>query len=277
MIPRGRGLACRVGRLVSGVVLALTAAPALSHEFWIDPQAYAVPEGAPLVADIRVGETLEGAAYSYIPPNFRRFEVVLGEDVTPVEGRAGDRPALNMAVPGEGLAVIVHVTRDYTLTYREAEKFLNFITHKDFPGVLEQHAARGLPETGFVERYSRHAKSLIAVGGGAGSDREVGLLTEIVALANPFTDDLSAGLPVRVLYEGAPRADVQVELFARAPDGTVEVTLHRTDAEGRAVLPVTAGHSYLADAVVMRPVDPMGADNAVWESLWASLTFAVPE
>ena len=127
------------------------------------------------------------------------------------------------------------------------------------------------------ERYSRYGKALIAVGDGAGADREAGLETEIVALANPYTDDLSDGLPVRVLYQGAPRADAQVELFAKSPEGEVEITLLRTDAEGVALLPVTPGQVYLADAVVVRPLEPVAEDDPVWESLWASLTFKVPE
>ena len=264
-------------RLVAAALLALSGGAGSAHEFWIDPLAYQVPPGGTLTADIRVGDKLQGAAFSYIPPNFRRFDVILGDKVLPVPGRAGDRPALNLPAPDEGLAVVVHVTRDYTLTYREREKFEAFIAHKDLGWVLAEHTGRGLPETGFQEQYSRHAKSLIAVGDGRGADTEVGLLTEIVALANPYTDPLDSGFPVRVLYQGAPRADVQVELFDRAPDGTIDITLHRTDADGTAVLPVAAGHSYLVDSVVMRPLEPTTDGGPVWESLWASLTFAVPQ
>jgi hypothetical protein len=145
-------------------------------------------------------------------------------------------------------------------------------------GAVEgQDAARGLPETGFRETYRRHAKSLIAVGSGAGADRAVGLAIEIVALANPYTDDLSAGLPVLVLLDGEPRRDVQVELFETALDGTVTITLHRTDADGRAVLPVRPGMEVLVDSVVLRRLpndDP--AAGPVWHSDWASLTFRTP-
>jgi len=141
---------------------------------------------------------------------------------------------------------------------------------------VDQHKSRGLPDTGFKEAYSRYGKSLIAVGDGAGADQNVGLLTEIVALANPYTDDLTDGLPVQVLYEGKPRANVQVELFDRAPDGEVAVTLHRTDNTGVAVIPVAPGHEYLVDSVVMRAVGPADDKGHVWESLWASLTFKVP-
>ena len=65
--------------------------------------------------------------------------------------------------------------------------------------------------------------------------------------------------------------------FAKSPEGEVEITLLRTDAEGVALLPVTPGQVYLADAVVVRPLEPVAEDDPVWESLWASLTFKVPE
>jgi uncharacterized GH25 family protein len=259
------------------LLAALWAGTASAHEFWIDAEAWQVPAGETLRADIRVGETLEGAAYSFVPPNFRRFEIVQDGETVAVTGRPGDRPALNMAAPGDGLATVVHVTKDYNLTYSEWDKFTAFCAHKDFVGVLERHAARGLPQTGFRETYSRHAKALIAVGDGAGQDVNAGLEVEIIALANPYTDDLSGGMPVQVFYQGAPQADVQVELFERAADGSVAVTTTRTDAEGRALLAVRPGHMYLADHVVMRELQPAAEGDPVWESLWASLTFSVPE
>lgn len=262
---------------VGALALALLPVTTNAHEFWIDPMAYEVPSGGTLVAALRVGETFAGAEQSYLERNFSRFDMRCGDTLDPVPGRAGDRPALNVAAPRDGLCVIVHQTKDYTLTYTQWQKFVNFVEHKDFEGVLDRHAERGLPESGFVELYSRYAKSLIAVGDGAGADTEVGLVTEIVAEANPYTDDVTGGLPIQVLYNGAPRVDAQVELFARPPEGEVEVTLHRTDAEGRVTLPVQPGYSYLADAVVLRPLEPEAEKDPVWESLWASLTFAVPE
>ncbi|MDJ0824805.1 MAG: DUF4198 domain-containing protein [Rhodobacter sp.] len=262
--------------IICFALCALLALPGRAHEFWISPQTYTVAPEAQILADIRVGQTFKGSAYSFIPQQFKRFDLVQGDRVIPVTGRIGDRPALAMDAPGDGLVTVVHQTSDFFLTYREAEKFLNFITEKDFAWVLADHEARGLPDAGFRERYSRYAKSLIAVGSGAGADQEVGLLTEIIALANPFTDDLSDGLPVQVLYQGAARADVQVEVFARVPDGAVTVMQTRTDSEGYAMIPVEAGSEYLVDAVVMRPLDPVAESDPVWESLWASLTFQVP-
>ncbi|MEX5728175.1 hypothetical protein Ga0609869_001528 [Rhodovulum iodosum] len=252
--------------------------PARAHEFWIEPQGWQVPAGTDIVADIRVGQDFKGPEYSYFPPNFARFELVMGETSTPVPGRLGDRPAMTMPAPAPGLAIIVHETTDKRLTYTEWETFVGFVTHKAFADALARHAARGLPETGFSETYRRYAKALVAVGGGAGADRRVGLDTEIVALANPYTDPLPGGLPVQVFLGDTPRAGAQLEVFDRAPDGTLTLTRQTLDAEGRADVPVRAGHTYLLDAVVLRDTgtdDP--GQGAVWHSMWASLTFHLPD
>ena len=264
---------------ISALMWLISTSASFGHEFWIDTLDYQVETGTPLQADLRVGQNFGGSPYAYIPANFRLFELAQGETRTPVAGRIGDRPALNQAAPGPGLTMVLHVTRDYDLTYKTLDMFENFVRHKDALWAFEQHKAEGFPDAGFVELYSRYAKSLIAVGDGAGKDSRFGLLTEIVALANPYTDNLSGGLPVQVFYDDEVRADTQVELFAKSPDGTVSITTHRTDAQGIVALPVQPGVTYMADAVVLRRPDSDLAreKNALWESLWANLTFAVPE
>ncbi|KIT15292.1 DUF4198 domain-containing protein [Jannaschia aquimarina] len=254
---------------------------AQAHEFWIEAEDYSVAPGETVTARFRVGEKLSGSSFSYLPNRTARYEMIVGGEARPVPVRIGDNPAFAVPDLPEGLLIVVHETTDSTLTYRDKgdrtgwERFVGFTEHKAMDGVPEAHLQRGLPQEEVREKYRRFAKALIAVGDGDGSDREVGLRSEIVAEANPYTDNLGGGLPVRVLLDGLPRPGAQVELFARAPDGEVEVTLHETDAEGRAMLPVQPGYEYLADSVAMVPLDPQ-SDGAMWHSLWAALTFAVP-
>ena len=266
-----------ISRLIFPLFTTLWGAPLAAHEFWILPEDFVIQDDAQVEASLRVGEKLVGIGYPFNPKRFERFEVMQNGETYPVEGRLGDSPALNMEAPGEGLLVVVHETNDSTLKYSDWAKFVKFATHKDFATTLSDHAARGLPEQSFTELYRRYGKALIAVGDGAGSDLEVGMKTEIVAFANPYTEARNT-FPVRVLLDGAPRADVQVELFEKNAQGGVEVTLHRTDQDGVADLPVKRGHSYLADAVTMLPMDNDDPEaGPVWWSLWASLTFAVPQ
>ena len=257
----------------------LLAAPAAAHEFWIEPLDYQVDPDEQIVGHLVNGQEFAGVQLAYVPARFVNFVQVSADgDFARVESPVGTFPGLQVAPLGEGLAVIAYQSAIATVDYEELAKFASFAEHKDFAGWDEAHAARGLPETGILEIYSRFAKTLVAVGDGEGSDRRLGMETELVALDNPYTDPVAdTGMRVQAFYRNDVRADAQIELFEKAPDGTVEITYHRTDDEGIATLPVKPGHSYLVDAVVLRePSQENKARGAHWETLWASLTFAVP-
>ncbi len=267
----------RYTALICLLVTFISTSAGIGHEFWISPNTYVIEPGETLTAQLRVGQKFDGFPYGYFPPRFERFDVVKGDEIVPVDGRIGDRPALKITLPSDGLWVVVHETTDSVLTYSEYETFEGFVIHKQLGDTLALHAERGLPQTGFSEDYRRYAKSLIAVGDGQGADREVGLRTEIVAEINPYTDDLAGGMRVRVLLEGAPRADTLVEIFDRDTNDEVSVTTTRTDADGRAVFAMQSGHEYLVDAVYMEALYPLpGIPGSVWKSHWAALTFMVP-
>ena len=255
-------------------VLWLIARPALAHEFWIAPQNYQVETGGTLLADLRTGQNFNGAAYPFFAAQTARFELIRDGRADVYTGRMGDLPALSTAAGADGLVVILHQTTPSTVAYATWEKFAEFAAHKDFPDIRARHLGRGLPEAGFREVYTRFAKALVGVGAARGADAPTGMETEFVALANPYTDDLADGFAVKLLYRGAPRPQAQIEVFDRAPGGAVTVTRLRTDAAGKAMIPVTPGHEYLLDAVVLRPAPEDAA--AAWETLWAAMTFSAP-
>ena len=256
------------------VLLICSTVPGLAHEFWIEPENYQIDAGEKVVAHLRNGEFFKGSSVAYFERRTVRFEAIQDGTRFPIAPRMGDIPAVDMVATEPGLLVLVHETEAATLKYTEWEKFLKFADHKDFPDVALRHAARDIPQTGFTETYRRFAKSLVGVGEGGGKDIATAMETEFVALANPYVEPLAEGMPVQLFYRQMPRADAQIEVFEKSPEGKVEVTLLRSDADGRAVIPVKPGHSYLIDAVVLREVndDPV----AVWETLWAALTFQVP-
>ncbi|WP_299686755.1 DUF4198 domain-containing protein [uncultured Tateyamaria sp.] len=254
---------------------AIFASIATAHEFWIEAERYQVPAGQNIVARFKNGETFEGVSLSYFDRSTQRFELVTDGVAAPVTPRLGDNPALDVPAPGDGLAVVLHETTPSFVTYKRWAKFQKFADHKDFAGWRAQHDALGFPPPPFKERYTRHAKALIAVGDdGAGADARYGLLTEFVALTNPYVPGFNNVMRVQVHYGDATRPDAQVEVFDRAPDDSVTVTLYRTDADGIAAVPVTPGHDYLFDAVVLEPI--AGDETAVWDTHWAALTFSVP-
>jgi len=203
----------------------------------------------------------------------------MGDDVAAIAGRMGDRPAIQLPPPlRDGLMILAHEAAPSTLSYREWAKFIKFVEHKDFKDAVPTHEARGWAKENFKETYTRHSKSLIAVGHGEGADRALGLETEFVALENPYLPEFDGTMDVALTYNGVPRPDAQIEVYARSADDTVTVTITRTDDQGHAAIPLEAGFEYLIDAVVLRPVTGATTveDGPVWETLWASMTFAVP-
>lgn len=259
--------------------LLLLATPPRAHEVWIEPDSYVLHKGKPIIASLKNGQNFAGIELGWFDGTIARFDLVTGGKSTPIEGRAGDIPAIQNLPAPPGLAILAFLSKPSTVTYDTWDKFQAFIDHKDLGDIRTAHTARGLPDTPLKEVYTRHAKALIGIGHAKGTDQPLGLETELIALANPYRDDMSAGLPVLLLYQNSPRVNAQIELFDRAPDGTVTVSLHRTDMAGKATLPVTPGHSYLVDAVLLRVPAAGIADRyrAQWESLWAALTFAVPD
>lgn len=255
----------------------LTSSATLGHEFWIEPKEFQVENGENIVGDLINGQNFDGVKLSFFEKRFRLFDLSVDGTTQPVAGRTGDRPALNVTAPEDGLHVFSYVSTDSRVKYEEWDKWLAFADHKKFDDVATRHAARDLPLTNFWEAYSRFAKSVVAVGSGEGADQALGLEIEFVMLTNPYVDQ-SDTVQVRLLYQGSPRPDAQIELFTKAPDGTVTIELYKTDNDGVGTLPVKPGYRYLADNVVLRePSAELAAEkDAVWETVWASLTWAMP-
>jgi len=264
--------------LLIAAIASATPLVSVAHEFWIDPTQYQVEAGESIVADLRNGQNFEGVSLPFNENSFERFTVTVNGQTRDVTGRLGNRPGLNEDADFEGLHVYAYQSDIAHVNYKTYDKFQSFADHKSFKNMRDRHQSRDLPDENFQEAYTRFAKALIAVGHGDGEDGQTGLETELVALQNPFTDEIGKTINVQAFYQGKPRKDAQIELFAKSPDGQVEITLHRTDANGVATLPAVSGVEYLVDAVVLRePSDDLAAQRgAVWETLWASLTYKIP-
>jgi len=250
---------------------------AQGHEFWIQPHSYRLEANTPLVADVRVGTDFSGDAQAYIPDLMNEFNIRDDSGTYPVEGRIGDLPAVNIAPGADGLKVLNLFSTTSVLTWSDFQKFDEFLQLHGLDWVLEEHSARGLPENGFKEAYTRFVKSLVAVGDGAGNDQYTGMFFELVAAANPYTDDISGGMPISVMFKGTPLPNKQVDLFFRDTEGELIRLSVISGRNGRAIVPNLGAGEYMVNVVHM--IAPFEADmertGIVWHSLWGSLTYAI--
>lgn len=262
----------------------LMSGPAMAHEFWLEPQDYSVAVGEEIVADLRNGQDFKGGAYPYVDEYFTRFDVITRKGAAPAPGRRGDYPALTMKAETGGLHVFAYASTDNNLVYAKFEKFESFVTGKDMAWVLEEHAAKGLPEDKVKEWYYRYAKSLVKVGSGAGRDVLVGMPIELVAEINPYSSN--ADPRFRLYRDGAPMADFDVQIWnfppltkgTAAAVGPVKAVASRlrTDATGRVTIPRGHGGEFLVNAVqIIEPDAAQKANGVHWVSIWATTTYFI--
>lgn len=245
---------------------ALAAAPALAHDFWIEPSTYRPAPNQRVALRLRVGTSFLGDPVARDPALLVRFEALGDGGIEPVPGVAGLDPAGIAQAPAGGTLVVAYQSRG-SFVELTAEKVARYAEEE---GIGPQLPAGWQRKPLLRDRFSRSAKSLLVVraGGTAGYDRIVGLPLELVPLADPTALGAGGALPVRLLWQGKPAAGIQVMALSRTDPS--KPLAARTDASGQVALELPRGGEWLLKAVKILPATSADVD---FESVWASLTF----
>lgn len=239
-----------------------------AHEFWIEAPQDPVAKGDEIKADLLVGLGLSGAPYPYLSNRIVSFDVEWPGGSQMIAGIDGDLPALRFNTEASGLHIVKCETVAFRAEHRGWDAFERYLAEEGLSEFVAAHAARGLPRSGFAERYTRYAKLLVPVGPAIGAtDRAVGLTLELVLDGDVFAADAKT-ISATLLSEGRPVSGRQISLMHKAAPASRHTDV--TDANGKATFSLLGPGAYLLNAVTLTPVD-----NApvVWESRWASLSF----
>lgn len=259
----------RTALLVSTFCVAL----AHAHDFWIEPSNLRPELGSAIKVGLRVGDQFPGEA---VPRNDQRivsFVCVDSSGKHDILGKDGMDPAGLWRCNLPGAFILGYRSNDARIEL-DARKFEKYLAEEGLDHVLKLRAQRGDSAKPARELYSRAAKSIVVVG-----DAPLERLTvpldfrlEIVPESNPAQLTSDKPFQARVLFEGKPLADALVKI-ARSDEPT-EIRRIRTNADGRINVPLSPAPLWKISVVHMT-VAPKEAD-ADWQSVWASLTFAVP-
>jgi uncharacterized GH25 family protein len=257
-------------RFILSALFLLAAAPAGAHEYWIEPAAFRPAVGAKVPLRLYVGQDFRGESQIFLPELFRRYAVLDPGGERAVTGTAGDDPAGHFTPARAGLHVVVYHSSLATVNFESRAEFERYLDKEGLEGVRALPGYERLVNRKPIrERYSRCAKSLVSVGPAADADRVVGLPLELVAERNPAAGGPRGDFPVRLLLHGEPLPGALVIAFQRTSPLTRLSA--RTDADGRARLPLARPGPWLVSAVHLAPAPRLAREE--WESLWASLTF----
>ncbi len=262
-------------------LLAIVAAPASAHDFWLQPVRFQVEPGAPLAATFQVGHGADRQRWGNDPSR-----VLLFGDF--FNGARRDRRAdLRNGGPADvvtrlaepGLHVLGMQTSP-SLSELPAIRFNDYAKEEGLAAIIAHRQRSGTTGAAGRERYSRRAKALIQVGAPtgaganqAGATRPIGLQLEIVPARNPYALGANRLLPVDVLYRGRKLANATVKL-TRLENDAKPVAIVKTNRAGRANFRVPATGSWLLNVVWGEPVT--GDRQVDYETVFSSLTFGYP-
>lgn len=266
--------------LLAGIVAL--AAPALAHDFWIQPDAFRVAPGDTVPLSLQVGHGT-GRERSAMPlrriarfdatgPGARRVDL---RKRLQIGGATGDA---TVAFARPGLYVVALATDDTAISRLPADKFNAYLKEEGLAPASTLRARLGRTQAEGVERYGRRTKTLVQVGAPdakaqAHALRPVGLSLELVPEANPYAVPRPARLPVRVYYRGRPLAGAQVKRIDLDNDA-LPAQIRRTDAAGRAVFAMPTRGRWLLAVAWTRPL--IGSGQADFETVFSSLSFGFP-
>ena len=244
----------------------------ISHEMWLDTTTFQQSVGKDIQISLKNGQMFQGAGLSYFKSRFSDFYYISNEQKIEIESRMGDTPAATISLNTNGLVTGVYVSKKSTITYKSIDKFANFVSEKGEDWVIQKHGELKFPKNNFKEEYYRFSKILIGVGDASGSDKNVGLKHELVALTNPYIISSSDKFFVQLLFNNEPQKNRQITIFERDIENKVNIRTTLTNSNGIGKFEVTEGYDYLLDNVILE-LNDNSEDNVFWKSYWAALTF----
>lgn len=260
-------------KLLALTLGALLGLPALAHDMWIEPSSFTPRAGQLVHVCLRVGHPAKGAdPVARNPARIMRFSAVTLAGEEPIPGLDGADPAGLLRPATDGLVTLAYRT-NHAWSELPGDRFEAYLAEEGLSAVRELRRRHGQSAAPGRERYSRSLKALLDVGAGReGADRPLGLDLELVAGSNPYRLQPGEALTVVVLYRGKPLAGALVDAFPL--DGASPDICAVSGEDGRVELRLPASGGWAVATTHM--VEAPAGSGADWESLWASLTFAIP-
>lgn len=260
---------------IAAISILLIAAPAIAHDFWIQPNKFEVAPGTPIAFTFQVGH---GKFRERWNNNQRVISLVdfhrgVRRNLRPQLRNGGNSDlAMNAAAPG---LHVIAMQSNYATSELPAIRFNDYAREEGIVPITAARKAGGKSNAPGRERYSRRAKALFQVGPAlaaheAFATRPIGLKLEIVPDRNPYTLGANRLLPVHVLYNGRRLPNATVKLTNLANDER-PVAVATTDRAGRAQFTVPATGAWLLNVIWSEPV--RGDPKVDFDTTFSSLTF----
>ena len=264
----------RRNTLVLALAVCLVTARASAHDFWLVPNAFAVPASGEIVVKGQTSSAFPTTLSAVTPDRVTEARVV---------GAADDERIASLAAEGNSLVLrhrpktagqkVVAVAVGWRHVKETAASFRKYLVGEGAEDALKHYDRTGqLPTADIVRRYAKYGKTLVEAGAGPRAfDRRIGHPLEFVPLSDPAAAK-SGPIQMRLLFQGQPLAGARVHAGRAPASGQKysEVSLVTT-ADGLVSIPAGIG-LWNVRTIHVVPA-PAGAD-ANWDVHWATFVWS---
>lgn len=248
----------------------LLATSLFAHDLYLMPQKFRVAKGDSILLSAHTGDSFPNSEQPIDPTRLSSIPALTMEGWKSL----GKTTYHLIQVNQEGGQYFSIYTKGRLLEMEPA-KFEDYLKEEGLTAALALRKQKDESSAKSRELYAKFAKTYVVAGTPAeGWKTPVGLKIEIVPLADPASLKAGQTLPIRLLYNGKPLADTQVEMAVSINPKAVTRTriAGRTDAKGELKVTDLMEGKVRLHAVTM---DRVSAPDHDWESFWASFTFEV--
>lgn len=272
-------------------VVLLAAACLAAHDTWLVPERFRVEAYRTVKVALNTSEDFPAseaaptpdrvarlAVVTYIQsPKDPNFGLVSTLEYTSEPGdkyRVEGKSLVTEVLPGPGLTLVAAVTHPRLIVLKP-EIFHEYLTEEGLEEIAAARAVRGQDKADGRERYSKITKLALCAAeeGGADFRKPLDLRVEIVPEDNPCSLRVGGALRVRLLFANQPLAGKWVGAGYAGVHGHKYPVWVKTDAEGRATIPLDRPGAWFVRTLHMIPSTEF--EDADWQSWFSTFTFEV--
>jgi hypothetical protein len=258
--------------LALAAAVCMLAAGASAHDFWLVPDAFAVPASGEIVIKGQTSSAFPTTLSAVTPDRVTSARVIGADSEERITALATQDNSLVLRHrPKTSGQKIVAVEVGWRHVKETAESFRKYLVGEGAEDALARYDRLGqLPKSDIVRRYAKYGKTVVEVGDGARAfDRVAGHPLEFVPLDDPAG---SGQLRMRLMFQGKPLDGARVHAEMASPGGKPAKDVTLTASNGGIITVPTGAGLWNVRTIHVVPT-PAGAD-AQWDVHWATFVYS---
>ncbi|MFN5557849.1 MAG: DUF4198 domain-containing protein [Chryseotalea sp.] len=246
----------------------------MSHEFWLEADAYFIQPGQSTGFNFKVGENFTGEKWNLKRHRVEKLSLLTSNKTIDLKNNIDTtRQPVVVLPPLEEGTHLIQMQSNNAFIELAPDKFLDYLKEDGIENIIEYREKNKLAQTAGKEFYQRNTKLLVQAGSKLTDvyKTDTGMPMEIIPAENPFAKKPEEELTFTITFKKQPHSFALVKVWQKNNGKTFLQNLY-TDKDGKLSIRIGATGVWMISTVKMEPIQNEKAD---YQSYWGSLVFAV--